>query len=227
MKTPTITPIPLPATLAAAEEQVREFRARKASLQADLEGLRAQRQVEMQRALGSGGTSPALKDLQRKTAETEELLEQADQLIQDADQLVRGLHEQVKATAREEAAKQRAAEVARRSAEIEETIAELSTANLVSAKVAGKLVIQLGELERVDPKAIAPLIAKARYLDHMAPLLAQGWKVPRFTHSPAFEWWVQPIVPPVPGLEKLADVGIAGYLKIRDAAPQAAPGGQR
>ena len=227
MKTPTITPIPLAAQIAAAEKQASDFRHRRAQLQADLADLRDQQQLEMRRTLGSGGTSPELKALRVKIAEGEALLDQADGMIADADRLVIELHAQVAAARTAEETATHAVELTRRSSIVKTRIAELEAALEAADKIAGAFVLAVAELEQIDKVAAARLAGEARHLDPKAAFLAQGWKIGEFLFSDAFEWYVVPLLPPVAGLDRYPGVNIRGYLAARDAATQAAPGARQ
>ena len=224
MKTPTITPIPLAAQIAAAEKQASDFRHRRAKLQENLEGLRDQLRAEMHRSLGNSGTSPELKAIRAKITEAEALLDQAEQFIADGDRLVIELHAQAAAARSEEEKATHAAELAHRSSIVKARIAELSVALEAAAKIAGAVAITLGELEQVDKLAATPFFAAARLLNPGDALVKQGFKLGEFIAWGELRWEVFPAVPTVPGLGLHPMVNIPGYLKARDAAAQAAPG---
>ena len=225
MKTPTITPIPLAAQIAAAEKQASDFRHRRAKLQENLEDLRDRQQVEMRRALSlPGGTSVELTAFRAKIAEGEVLLDQADGMIADADHLVRDLHAQLAAACTEEEKLAHTVQVARLSAVCASTIAELQTSLEHASKAAGQVAIAIGELERIDKLTVTPFFAAARALNSGDTLVQQGWKLGEFIAWGELRWEVFPAVPIVPGLGLHPMVNIPGYLKARDAAAQAAPG---
>jgi hypothetical protein len=218
MKTTTITVNSLAAQIEAAEEQARKFRERRAELQADLADLRDRWRGEMRRGLGTGGTSPELKAIRAKVTEAEALVEEADKLIQDADQLVIELHAQRNAAATEEEKATHAADVARLSGEIEQRLTALKTALVAASKTAGELLVALGELNALDGVACTPFIGAARYLDVKSEILAAGWKIGLLGFGDPPEWWVQPLLPPVAGLDQWPEVNIGGYLRVRDSA---------
>jgi len=226
MKTPTTIAVPLAAQVEAAEAQARDFRQRRAQLQAGLADLRDELQASMRRSLGSGGTSPELKALRVKIVEGEALLDEADGMIADADHLVRNLHAQLAATRSEEEKAAHAAEVARLSAVAKAAIAELTTALETAGKAGGVAVVALAELEQVDRIVAARFAAEARHLDVKGPLLSRGWKVAEFLYG-GFDWLIEPLLPGLPGLGSYPGVNIKGYLAARDAATPAAAGAQQ